>query len=414
MKLATNYNNGLYLAFNKAIVTDVVDKLPLGWSCKTFNAFGLFLIKQYNSTAKVDFKKYSRLFGKDVEGSLAQKHMIMGGNTSHKSWEATCKRFAVSTSYIHGAKVALNTALADSNTISGDEMLEYPIRHGWQSEKYDIILVDECQDLNPQQIKFLSCIPTDRIVFVGDINQAIYGFRGSDPLAIDLIKQQYQPVEYPMHQSFRCPTEILDTVTTIVPHITSNKTGGQVLHKSKTDINYPDTCFITSRTNASLIRLAYKFIDKNIQFSIGAAFVRSIKYRMDSVLNCSVNISDVRNLLVHDYNRDITRYEKNDWNVSALHDRYKGLIAIANNCSSIPEIKAFIKKMGLHTKSGSERKLITIHGVKGLEADHVYFLEPSMCDFFKQRTEIEWEKQQEDNLYYVACTRALKTLTFVE
>ena len=69
-------------------------------------------------------------------------------------------------------------------------MLQYPIDNGWKSKQYDIVLVDECQDLNPQQIAFLGCIPTKRVVFVGDVNQAIYGFRGSDPYAIEKIKRQ--------------------------------------------------------------------------------------------------------------------------------------------------------------------------------------------------------------------------------
>ena len=58
MELAKNYNNGLYIAFNKAIVTDVIDKLPIGWSCKTFNALGLAITRQHLLNAKVDFSKY--------------------------------------------------------------------------------------------------------------------------------------------------------------------------------------------------------------------------------------------------------------------------------------------------------------------------------------------------------------------
>jgi len=45
MQLAENYSKGVYLAFNKAIVKEVVPKLPLGWSCKTFNSFGLAILR---------------------------------------------------------------------------------------------------------------------------------------------------------------------------------------------------------------------------------------------------------------------------------------------------------------------------------------------------------------------------------
>ena len=38
MHLATRYRKGIYLAFNKAIVKDVVPKLPIGWlKCCAFS-----------------------------------------------------------------------------------------------------------------------------------------------------------------------------------------------------------------------------------------------------------------------------------------------------------------------------------------------------------------------------------------
>jgi len=413
MELATRYSNGLYLAFNKAIVTDVVKKLPNGWSCKTFNSFGLRLIYENTKGTKVDFNKYSKMFGNSPSIRLAQNHMVLGGNASHESWKATATRFTISASHIPEAMQMLKQGLADTETVSGDEMLEYPIQNGWQSEHYDIVLVDECQDLNPQQIKFLSCIPTDRIVFVGDLNQAIYGFRGSDPLAIEFLRKQYGTVDYPMNQSFRCPVEILDTVTHIVPGITSKKRGGEVYNASKGSVHYPDECFVTSRTNAALIRLAYTLIADNEHFAISPKFVNALKSRLNHILATSKDIQEVRDSLNEQYNAEISRFEAKNWNSTDMHDRYNGLLAIANNCQSIIEIKEFIKLMSLHTNSGSSRKLLTIHGVKGLETDHVFFLDPDTCAYFKTKTEILWEKQQEDNLYYVACTRALKTLTFV-
>jgi superfamily I DNA/RNA helicase len=413
MEIAKKSSNGLYLAFNKAIVKDVIPKLPLGWSCKTFNAFGLRMVYQNIPKVQVDFNKYSKLFGKSPSVHLAQKHMVLGGNVTDKSWEETCRRFTISSSLISGAKKYLKAGLEETSLVSGDEMLEYPIQNGWKSDHYDVVLVDECQDLNPQQIKFLSCIPTNRIIFVGDMNQAIYGFRGSDPYAIDMIKEQYVPKEYPMNESFRCPVEILQQVNHIVPSITSRKRGGSILHANKSNVIYPDECFVTSRTNASLIRLAHTLISSNQHFAISALFVNSLKSRLDPVLARSATIDDVRKLLDYNFNADISRYNQLNWNTANMIDRYKGLITIANNCKSIAEIKNFIGKMKLHTNSGSTRKLITIHAAKGLEAEHVFFLDPDTCDYFKKKTNIKWERQQEDNLYYVACTRALKTLTLV-
>lgn len=413
MEIAKQSDNGLYLAFNKAIVKDVLSKLPIGWSCKTFNAFGLGIINQNMKDFRVNFNKYTRSFGNSPATNLAQKHMILAGNATDKSWLETCNRFTLSPSFIAQAKDTLQLGLHDTTSISGDEMLEFPIQNGWKSKHYDIVLVDECQDLNPQQIKFLSCIPTNKIIFVGDLNQAIYGFRGSDPYAIDMLKQQYNPKVYPMNESFRCPIEILKQVTGIVPSITSNKTGGVINSVRKRDAVYPDTCFITSRTNASLINLAYNLIEDNEHFAISSLFVTSLKSRLSPVLAKSNTIEEVRDSLEYNFAEDTNKYISKDWNTASMTDKYKSLITIAKNCNSIDEIADFINKMKLHTSSGSNRKLITIHAAKGLETDHVFFLDPDMCNYFKNRTTVRWEKQQEDNLYYVACTRALKTLTLV-
>ena len=76
MHLATKYKKGIYLAFNKAIVQDVVPKLPLGWTCKTFNAFGLAITKQHYSTSKVDFLKYSRNNYIFSEGESSENKLV--------------------------------------------------------------------------------------------------------------------------------------------------------------------------------------------------------------------------------------------------------------------------------------------------------------------------------------------------
>jgi len=155
MHLATKYNKGIYLAFNKAIVKDVVPKLPIGWTCKTFNAFGLSMVKQNYPYASVDFNKYNKINPRSPSPtSLVTKHMCMNGNISQASWQETCNRFKVSHSFINEAKDIMAIGKDNTNVVSGEDMLQYPIDNGWKSKEYDIVLIDECQDLNPQQIAF--------------------------------------------------------------------------------------------------------------------------------------------------------------------------------------------------------------------------------------------------------------------
>jgi ATP-dependent exoDNAse (exonuclease V) beta subunit len=55
--------------------------------------------------------------------------------------------------------------------------------------------------------------------------------------------------------------------------------------------------------------------------------------------------------------------------------------------------------------------LSTIHKAKGLESDNVYILCPSLMP--SKYAKKDWEKQAEENLIYVAFTRAKKTLNFI-
>lgn len=413
MEMAKQYDKGIYLAFNKAIVKDVIDKLPMGWQCNTFNSFGLKLIRQHWPKSKVNFRKYYD-YGSGAPVMLVSNHMSLSGNISDTSWKDTCQRFKIAKMYIPEAKSILAQGKLDTSVISGDDMLQYPIDNGWKSDPYDIVLVDECQDLNPQQIDFLSCIPTKKIVFVGDANQAIYGFRGSDPFALEKIKDTYFPEEYQLSESFRCPVELLQAVKRIVPQIVSKKTGGKIYTQRSNDVDYAEECFIISRINSHLIILANQFIREKKHFSIGSKFIKQLKNNLNPMLRGASNITEVRRRIQTKYDADYEAASDNKWNKASIENKYDSLLTIMDYCNSLSEIKEFIEDLNMHKDGSSTRKLMTIHASKGLETEHVYFLKSDMCEYFKDRALAYWEKQQEDNLYYVACTRALQTLTFVD
>jgi superfamily I DNA/RNA helicase len=58
-------------------------------------------------------------------------------------------------------------------------------------------------------------------------------------------------------------------------------------------------------------------------------------------------------------------------------------------------------------------KLSTIHRAKGLEANRVFILNFDDLPVFKANQK-EWERTQEENLKYVAITRALNDLYLVK
>lgn len=55
--------------------------------------------------------------------------------------------------------------------------------HSWAAQllhRYELLVVDEFQDTDPSQVRFLKLLRPPRLVVVGDDWQSIYGFRGAD------------------------------------------------------------------------------------------------------------------------------------------------------------------------------------------------------------------------------------------
>jgi len=77
--------------------------------------------------------------------------------------------------------------------------------HGAEGLKPKLLLVDEYQDTSRSQDQFLAALGVERIVRVGDIKQAIYGFRGGDP---DLLRKH---LEAAGDLAFRLPSNFRST-----------------------------------------------------------------------------------------------------------------------------------------------------------------------------------------------------------
>ena len=79
---------------------------------------------------------------------------------------------------------------ADCGQASFGDLVRAALRslreHGLDGPPPRLLLVDEYQDTSPAQDAFLAALDAERSVRVGDVKQAIYGFRGGDP---DLLRR---------------------------------------------------------------------------------------------------------------------------------------------------------------------------------------------------------------------------------
>ena len=87
-------------------------------------------------------------------------------------------------------------------------------------EEFDFqhILIDEFQDINRSQYEFLRKLRTETNNFfaIGDTEQAIYGFRGSDAKLLDLFIKEFNAQLLHLNKSYRCTDNILSASKNIV------------------------------------------------------------------------------------------------------------------------------------------------------------------------------------------------------
>ena len=85
--------------------------------------------------------------------------------------------------------------------------------------KYKCLAVDEFQDINPVQYQFVKLISSGKQVFViGDPNQSIYGFRGSDIRLFYQAKEDFYATEIVLHKNYRTPESILNAGNLLISY----------------------------------------------------------------------------------------------------------------------------------------------------------------------------------------------------
>ena len=149
---------------------------------------------------------------------------------------------------------------AQKNVIDFDDMVWFPFVYRLNVGKFDIVFVDEAQDLDAAQMAMVlsACKMGGRIIAVGDNFQAIYLFRGADSESIPNFISKLKAKTLPLSTTYRCPKKVIKLAQEVVPDIQCLDTAedGLVEHISTQDllkiVKIGD--FVLSRTNAPLIK----------------------------------------------------------------------------------------------------------------------------------------------------------------
>jgi hypothetical protein len=225
---------------------------------------------------------------------------------------------------------------------------------------------------------------------------------------------------------------VVERAQEIVPHIQHSTTAAE---GSVTELGekFPLTVFrqddmILCRNNAPLITFAYELISARIPCLVKGRNIGQGLVKLIDKLAAS-SLKDLRKKLDNWMLAEIKRLTRKDEDadISPVMDKYDSICAFLENSKAvdIEGLKAEIKAMFRLYSRGEEFKnefddkvpeniltLSSVHKAKGLEAPRVfilnYFLMPS------KYAKKAWETVQEQNLRYVALTRAKRDLVFIE
>jgi len=80
------------------------------------------------------------------------------------------------------------------------------------AKKFPLIIIDECQDLSYEQLVILENLIDLGVVLhlIGDLNQAIYGFRNAQPEKVNDFIQKHSMAKLPLTKNFRSGQQIVD------------------------------------------------------------------------------------------------------------------------------------------------------------------------------------------------------------
>jgi DNA helicase-2/ATP-dependent DNA helicase PcrA len=479
----------LALAFNKEIAETLGKKLPPSVTCKTMHSLGWGIIRDNWSGCRIDKDREKQ--AKAAAAILGEKRKLtpmmkkysealvdlvakIRNTDTELAWpaiEGMATEYDVDLEAMFEVKRPIEitadaTKMAellreDKTTIDFDDMLDMPVFHELTGrQQFDLILVDESQDLNRLQARFLGRLlhgrapvtdfgglddllaevgvkpleqkakpnrpTTNRVVLVGDVRQAIYKFRGADSQAMNNLAAEFETKRLPLSICYRCPKAVISLAQEIVgPEIEASPTAeeGTVNFNAPGDLaslmgGLKPGAMVVCRTNAPLLKLA-------LQTLRGGKKV-SIRGRNDLGANLIKLIGTVRKRAPKEtlasFNTELETYiheqitkciDEDKIKLADLwSDKYECLSGIARDVTSVDEMSGFLNRI-FEDEPTDGVIFSSIHRAKGLEADHTIIVQPEKLPhpMAYKANNVESAVEQERNLTYVAVTRAMKELT---
>ena len=303
-----------------------------------------------------------------------------------------------------------------------------------KSPKFDVVFIDEAQDLSRMQWDMVDSFNTNDSFIAGDDDQAIFRWAGAD---VDSFITQTGKI-LNLTQSVRIPKKIHEYAMKIIERVSHRlpknwqpkaHAGSITKHWNFEDINMKDgNWLVLTRTRHQLKPIEDILKEKGLYFEnrFGKSYEKQIQ-------EAAANWEHLRQgQLMHgkDIEKIALYMSSTNWDKKKLKalvkDSFYGLDVLHrdyglktkkiwyecfDNAGS--QRVTYIRKMranGESLKEGARIKLSTIHSVKGGEEDNVVIL-PDLT----HSTQLAYERNRDDEnrLFYVGATRTKKHLHIV-
>jgi len=337
---------------------------------------------------------------------IAELRQVEADNCEHLGW--TVGRLCE----VALAVLEMSKVQERDSVICFDDMVYLPVAMGIMKAEFPLVVVDECQDMNIPQLEMarLACLKNGRVCVVGDDRQAIYEFRGAHQDGLNMMKTVLSANELPLTITYRCPKNVVAIAKAYVQDYQAAPTApeglvdniGPEALQSKVAVGN----VVLSRLNAPMMPLCLSLLRAGIPAriegrDIGRSLIALIKkFKARSIPEY------LKKVEAWGRKSKARTAVRNDESAQALiDDQVEMLCALAEGLAGVKDIENRITSLFVDSDGNQMPSVVfsTVHKAKGMEWQRVFILNET----FKFRG------GQEDNVYYVAVTRAMQHLTFV-
>ncbi len=496
-----------FVAFNKSVAAELQTRVPPGVRAMTNHSMGFAAVRNAFPSLRVNEYRVDdliqRVLGVDVRVLRKDKPVVLkaakqlvdlckmnlvghGWSEGGDKWDDALAELAdhYGVDLENDGGVSFKTEVFDlvprvlelcadpaaDGCLDYADMIWLPVVLNLPVVRYDLLMVDEAQDLNRCQ-QALVKRAGKRLVLCGDPKQAIYGFAGADCESMTRMARElgdckqcngkgyneagvvpglgFKPcagcsvnpgcVILPLTVTRRCGKAIVAEAKKLVPDFAAHESNPVGIVSRATfpvdengsprpgphysdRVEYGD--MIVCRVNAPLVGECFRFLRAGRKANVlgrdvGQGLVNTVKKLMrhrqeDQGGGQTVELLTRLDDWLHDETtKEMAKRNPRESKLIGLRDKADCLTCFAAGCTFVIEVVKKIESVFTDDRDGPGIKLSSIHKAKGLEARRVFFLTPKGAECPHPMAKSEWEYEQELNLRYVAVTRAIEELVFV-